>query len=126
MPDFLQRMDGGEILGLVAILGGVLVVIVAIVMGVWSSIHWAAHQAALKREMLARGMSIDDIERLTMTSEERQAQLKADRKVREAEIAAGLKRDMLARGAPAEQPPESATNTPSRIEEEASALADTI
>jgi hypothetical protein len=125
MFDLLQRLDGGEILGLVAITGGVLVAVIAIVMGVWSSMHHASHQTALKREMLARGMSIDEIERLSLSEEERKARLKADQKVRKAQIDADLKRDMVARGVSVGEV-QQLTGSGAKPEEEAMALADTI
>ena len=126
MFELLQRLDGGEMLGLVAILGGVLIALFGIVMGTWYSMHWASHQNALKREMLARGMSVDEIERLTLTEAERLCKLKGDRKAREAEIAADLKRETIVRGVPIEQAQQPAPCTDAQIEEESKALADTI
>lgn len=126
MLELLNRFDGGELLGLAGILGGVLIALIAIVMGVWHSMHATSHLNTLKREMLARGMSIHEIERLTMTEAERLARMESDRVAREAEIAGDLKREMIVRGVPVEQIRELTTGTTPQIEEEAKALADTI
>ena len=57
MSELLSRFDAGEIIGLVAVGGGMLIALVAILGGFW-------HQnrlTSLKHEMVSRGMSADEI-----------------------------------------------------------------
>src|SRR4051812_10734571 len=103
MFDFLHRLNGGEILGLAAILGGAFVLALMIVTIGWSYLRSVRLTADLKRDMLARGMSVADIERLSLSETERAALVEADQAVRKAQVEADLKRDMLARGVPIEQ-----------------------
>jgi hypothetical protein len=57
MSDFLSRMDGGQLIGLVAVVGGLLVVVLGILTRYWHK----GRLTALKRDMLDRGMSADEI-----------------------------------------------------------------
>ncbi len=57
MFDFLSRFDGGEIIGFIAVGGGMLCGIVAIAGNYWLKIR----QVEIKEEMLNRGMSAEDI-----------------------------------------------------------------
>jgi hypothetical protein len=61
MTDLLSKFDGDQLIGLVALAGGLLCGIVAIVGGFWLQIRKAEIGAALKQDMLNRGMSADDI-----------------------------------------------------------------
>lgn len=61
MMDLLSKFDAGELIGLVAVGGGLLCAIVAIVAGTWQKVRRAEIAAALKHDMLSRGMSADDI-----------------------------------------------------------------
>jgi hypothetical protein len=61
MSELLHRFDAGEIIGLVAVGGGLLVGITAIVVGTWAKVRRTEIAAALKQEMLNRGMSAEDI-----------------------------------------------------------------
>ena len=57
MNEFLSRFNPGELIGLVAVVGGMLIGVIAIVAHYW-------HQnrlAELKQEMLNRGMSAEEI-----------------------------------------------------------------
>jgi hypothetical protein len=58
MADLLSRFDAGELIGLVAVAGGMLIALTAIIGGFW-------HQnrlISLKHEMVSRGMSPDEIQ----------------------------------------------------------------
>ena len=61
MSEFLSKFDGGELIGLVAVAGGLFVGLVcgasAIIMGRLHSMR----QLALKQDMIHRGMSADEI-----------------------------------------------------------------
>ena len=63
--EFLSKFDGGEFIGLVAVAGGLLCGILCgvtgIIMGTWEKVRRAEILAALKQDMLNRGMSVDDI-----------------------------------------------------------------
>jgi hypothetical protein len=61
MTEFLSRFDAGEIIGLVAVAGGLLCGITAIVAGAWQMVRRTEIVAALKQDMLNRGMSAEDI-----------------------------------------------------------------
>lgn len=62
MTEFLAKFDAGELIGLVAVAGGLLCGLVcgttAIVMEHWYKIR----QLGLKENMLARGLSVDEIQ----------------------------------------------------------------
>jgi hypothetical protein len=61
VEEFLAKFNAGELIGLVAVAGGLLVGLVAVVMGCWENIRRAELTATLKRDMLNRGMSADEI-----------------------------------------------------------------
>ena len=61
MTDLLSRFDPGALFGLTAMVGGLLCGITAILAGTWQKVRRAEITAALKQEMLSRGMSADDI-----------------------------------------------------------------
>ena len=58
MSDLLSRMDGGELIGLVAVVGGLLCGIFGILGHFWHE----GRVTALKRDMLDRGMSAGEIQ----------------------------------------------------------------
>jgi hypothetical protein len=64
MSELFSRFEPGEFIGLVAVAGGLLCGLVAIVMGIWHEHRKTEVSAALKQEMLNRGMTADDIERI--------------------------------------------------------------
>jgi hypothetical protein len=61
MSDLLAQFNPGQFIGLVAVAGGLLCGIVAIVMGIWLEMRRVETTAALKQDMLNRGMSADEI-----------------------------------------------------------------
>lgn len=62
MSDLFSRMDPGQFIGLVAVGGGLLVAIVAILTGCVTSMRNTAAANELKQNMLDRGMSAEDIQ----------------------------------------------------------------
>jgi hypothetical protein len=98
MLDILQGLSGAELVGLVAILGASLVLSLLILVVGGNALYEKKLRAVLQRDMLARGLSLDEIERLTLSESERAARIRADQKLREARVAAELRRDLLASG----------------------------
>jgi hypothetical protein len=67
----LERLNGGEVIGFTAVVGGLAIAIIAVIAGSWASVRqaevrgrMAEYDAALKQDMLARGMSAAEIERV--------------------------------------------------------------
>src|SRR5262245_47784879 len=114
MLEFLQSLPAGVLLGLAGIVGLVVVVTPAVLVGEWRKVRAARIEADLKRDLLARGLSAEEVERLTTPTklhearaaadaQVRQAQVAADSAVKQAQVAADLKRDLLARGLSVEE-----------------------
>jgi hypothetical protein len=65
MMELLSKFDSGELLGLVlggvSIIGGLLCGIIGIIAGAWQKVRRTEIAAALKQDMLNRGMSAEDI-----------------------------------------------------------------
>jgi hypothetical protein len=61
MTEVLTRMSPGELIGLVAVAGGLLCGLVAIILGIGLEYHRADLAAALKKDMLERGMTPEEI-----------------------------------------------------------------
>jgi hypothetical protein len=61
MNELLSRIEPGQLIGLVAVVGWLACGIVAIVMGVGLAIRRVELAAALKKDMLERGMSAEEI-----------------------------------------------------------------
>jgi hypothetical protein len=65
MNEFLAKFDAGQLIALVAVGGGLLCGIIcgtaAIIMDYWHKIRRTETAAALKQDMLNRGMSADEI-----------------------------------------------------------------
>jgi hypothetical protein len=57
MPEYLSRLNGGELIALVAVVGGLLCGIVCIIGSHWERVR----QLELKQDMLNRGMSAEEI-----------------------------------------------------------------
>lgn len=68
MQDVIARMNPGEFIGFVAMSGGLavglLISLAAIIGGYWSGARKAEYETALKRELVAAGLSAEDIERI--------------------------------------------------------------
>ena len=73
--EFIRKAGGGEMIAVIAILSGAGVVALGILVSAWNSASAARQQADLKRDMLARGLSVQEIEQLTMSESAREAQL---------------------------------------------------
>jgi hypothetical protein len=76
MENLLAKFSAGELIALVAVAGGLLCGMLAIVMDFWHKIRKAEIAAALKRDMLQRGMSAQEIQTVL------EAGLKSSRKDR--------------------------------------------
>jgi len=61
MGELLQRLDGGELIGLTAVLIGPLIAIVGIVTSQWRRVRLAEIESTLKQQILAKGMSAAEI-----------------------------------------------------------------
>jgi len=61
MYELLSKMEPGTLIGLVSVIGGLVCGIVAIVMGVGLEIRRVELAAALKKDMLERGMTAEEI-----------------------------------------------------------------
>jgi hypothetical protein len=61
MTDFLSRVDGGELIAIIAVGGGMLIAFLSIAAAVWHKVRSEQIAADLKRDMLDRGMSADEI-----------------------------------------------------------------
>jgi hypothetical protein len=61
MYELLSKMEPGQLIGLVAVVGGLVCGLVAIVMGVGLEIRRVELAAALKKDMLERGMTAQEI-----------------------------------------------------------------
>ena len=86
MSDLLTRMNGGELIGFFAVVGGMFIAASAIIGGIWSSVRLAEFRArqleletALKQDMLNRGMSADDIERVVAAGQSKSSSCKGSR-----------------------------------------------
>jgi hypothetical protein len=102
MPEFLQRLSGAEVVGLISIVSATIVLCILILTIGWATMHATKVQAALKRDMLARNISVEEIERLTQSDQIRLTALQAEERNKQAQIYADLKRDLLAKGLPVE------------------------
>jgi hypothetical protein len=140
MLEFLQGLPAWVILCLAGIAGLVVMVTPAVLVGQWRKVRTAKIDADLKRDLLARGLPVEEVERLTTPARVHEARVAADAQVRQAQIAADkavkqeqmdadLQRDLLARGLSVEevkrlQSADAAEDT--RDREEATALANVI
>jgi hypothetical protein len=61
MGQMFASMNYGQFIGLIAVSGGLLIGLVAVAGSMWTEIRKTEIAALLKQDMLARGMSADDI-----------------------------------------------------------------
>ncbi len=61
MTDLLAKFDAGELIGLVAVTGGLLIPILCGVTAIITDYLYKTRQLELKRDLLNRGMSADEI-----------------------------------------------------------------
>jgi hypothetical protein len=73
MYELFSKMEPGELIGLVAVVGGLVCGIIAIVMGVGLEMRRIELAAALKKDMLERGMTPEEI-RIVMEAGSKHAQ----------------------------------------------------
>lgn len=64
MGDILHRMNPDDFLGLIAIVGTGLVFLISFIAYQWRRVRVAEMEATLKQDMIHKGMSVDEIERL--------------------------------------------------------------
>jgi hypothetical protein len=68
--EFFDKFNAGELIGLAAVLIGPVVAIVAIVATQWRKVRIAEMEAALKQQMLDKGMTADQIEQVMNASQD--------------------------------------------------------
>jgi hypothetical protein len=128
MIELLQKLDSPQLLGLTAIVGLAVVLAPTLMLYQWRKRGEVNRNATLKHEMLAKGLSVDEIDRLTAPASVRKAQIAADSGIRQEQIAADLKRDLVARGLSVDDIKGLTGEEDDRqgLHEEASALANAI
>jgi hypothetical protein len=116
-----------EAIWIAIVVGLVVAIVVPVCAAQWARVRRAEAEARVKQDMLARGLSVEEIERLSAPANVRLAQIDADRRVREAQVGPDLTRDMLARGLSVEEIKRLTTETGAGLHcEEAGVLADAI
>jgi hypothetical protein len=103
MPAFLGTLSGGGIVALIAIISGAVVLCVLILTVGWAKMHRTRVQAALKRDMLARNLSVEEIERLTQSDNVRICALQQEERKKVMQMQADFHRDLLAKGLPIDE-----------------------
>jgi hypothetical protein len=68
MSELLGKLNGGELIGLCAAVGGLLVAAIAVITHQWRRVRVAEIEATLKQQMLDKGMTAADIEQVMMAS----------------------------------------------------------
>ena len=68
MDTILSKVNSHDMVAVIAIAGGILVAITAIIAGNWARMRRTEMELALKRDMLERGLSAEDIERVLNAS----------------------------------------------------------
>ncbi len=70
MGELLNKLEGGQIIGLVAVIGGLLTFMVCAIAIQWRRVRVAEIDGALKQQMLDKGMSAAEIEMVMRASQE--------------------------------------------------------
>jgi hypothetical protein len=83
--EWLANQDAGSLIGLAAVVVGPMIAIVAILSGAWARVRRSEAQAqiaeaelALKQQMLERGISVDDMERILAAGQSRRGKPKTE------------------------------------------------
>jgi hypothetical protein len=98
MSEFLDKFNGGQLIGLIAVIGGPLIAIVAIVASQWRRVRISELEAALKQQMLDKGMSAAEIALVMASSQEPQRAAKPGSTGNEALDKAALAQQMIYSG----------------------------
>jgi hypothetical protein len=61
MGEYLSKLDGGELIAVIAIVGGLICGVIVMIGEFWRRIRKAEIDAKLKTDMLDRGMSAEEI-----------------------------------------------------------------
>lgn len=61
MNELLSRLNPGEVIAIVSICGGLLITLLSVSLGTWHKVRSEEIAAEIKRDMLDRGMSADEI-----------------------------------------------------------------
>jgi hypothetical protein len=71
VSEILSQMSGGQLIGFFAVVGGMIIAVSATLGSLWMIVRLAEFRArrfelevGLKRDMITRGMSVDEIERV--------------------------------------------------------------
>ena len=64
MTDIISRLNGGELIGLVAVVGGFLSFCTCVVVCEWRKYKVSVVEADLKQDMLERGMTAEEIDQV--------------------------------------------------------------
>ncbi len=68
MSDLFDKLSGAQVLGLLAIVGGILYLIADTVATNWSRVRRLEAETVLKRELLAAGKSAEEIEQVVRST----------------------------------------------------------
>jgi hypothetical protein len=68
MSELLAKLEAGHVVAITAILGTLLMIIIAIIGGYWTSARNQAAENMLKHDMIERGMSADEIQKVLQAS----------------------------------------------------------
>jgi hypothetical protein len=79
MGDFISQIGFGPFIALVAVVGGLLIPLVAIIGGLTYKCRKLQVEAALKQQMIERGMSVDEIKEVIGASRSGKAHPKCSR-----------------------------------------------
>lgn len=68
MSDMIDKLSGGQILGMIAIVSGAVYLIIDGVAKQWGRVRRVEVESALKKDLLAAGQSAEEIERVVRAS----------------------------------------------------------